>query len=121
MLVEDDATVTGGMRILFEETGHRFHAAASVAEAVERFAADPADVLLLDLTLPDGDGLEVLSRLETRGVRPRAAVALTGRDDPATVARCRAAGCRDVLLKPVPIRDLLRRVGELADAGNGSR
>ena len=38
--------------------------------------------------------------------------ALTGRDDPAVVARCVEAGCKTVLLKPVPARDLLRMCKE---------
>ena len=43
---------------------------------------------------------------------PRVAVALTGRDEPEVVARCRAMGCADVLLKPVPARQLLARAKE---------
>jgi CheY-like chemotaxis protein len=37
-------------------------------------------------------------------------VALTGRDEAEIVARCLAAGCREVLLKPVPVRELVRKV-----------
>jgi DNA-binding response OmpR family regulator len=91
--------------------------AGTVADAVAAAAADPPDVLLLDLTLPDGDGLGVLAGLDARGVPPRAALALTGHDDPETRARCLAAGCRDVLLKPVPARELVRLVGEWARSG----
>jgi CheY-like chemotaxis protein len=91
--------------------------AGTVAEAVAAATADPPDVLLLDLTLPDGDGLAVLARLGARGALPRAAVALTGHDDPETRERCLAAGCRAVLLKPVPARELVRMVGEWARAG----
>jgi CheY-like chemotaxis protein len=102
------------MRLLLEETGHRVSVAGTVAAAVDAASVDPPDVLLLDLTLPDGDGLAVLARLAERGAQPRAAVALTGHDDPETRARCLAAGCREVLLKPVPARDLVRMVGEWA-------
>jgi CheY-like chemotaxis protein len=44
------------------------------------------------------------------------ALALTGHDDPATAERCRAAGCRTVLSKPVRAADLVRA---LAEAGVG--
>jgi CheY-like chemotaxis protein len=86
--------------------------AGSVAAAVEAvaLAARVPDVALLDLTLPDGDGLAVLHRLREIGREPRVAVAVTGRDDADVRARCLAAGCRDVLLKPVPARELSRLV-----------
>jgi CheY-like chemotaxis protein len=57
--------------------------------------------MLLDLTLPDGDGLLVLERLHTDGAAPRVTVAVTGRDEPEVRARCLAAGCHDVLVKPI--------------------
>jgi CheY-like chemotaxis protein len=66
--------------------------------------------MLLDLTLPDGDGLRVLRTLAAEGLAPRVSVALTGHDDPDTVQRCLDAGCAAVLGKPVPIRELLRRM-----------
>jgi CheY-like chemotaxis protein len=83
-----------------------------VAETVSAASADPVDVLLLDLGLPDGDGLTVLAELAKLDALPRVSVALTGRDEPEVIARCRAAGCTDVLLKPVPVAELLRKSRE---------
>jgi len=54
----------------------------------------------------------VLAQLAGSSSAPTVTVALTGHDDEQTVLRCRAAGCHDVLLKPVPVRELLRRAGE---------
>jgi CheY-like chemotaxis protein len=73
-----------------------------VAEALAavRGAERPAAVLL-DLTLPDGDGLAVLRALADAGEPAPPTLALTGHDDPETAARCLAAGCRAVLPKPV--------------------
>jgi DNA-binding response OmpR family regulator len=112
LIVEDNELVTGALRILFEETGRRVTVAHSVADAVRAGSADPPDLLLLDLTLPDGDGLEVHRRLGSGGVHPKATVAITGRDDPATQERCRAAGVTAVLTKPVATRELLARAQE---------
>ena len=112
LIVDDSPHVTGPLRILFEETGRRVSLAASVAEAVESCANERPDLMLLDVTLPDGDGLEVLAQLAGSPSAPTVTVALTGHDDEQTVLRCRAAGCHDVLLKPVPVRELLRRAGE---------
>jgi DNA-binding response OmpR family regulator len=112
LIVDDSPHVTGPLRILFEETGRRVSLAASVAEAVESCETERPDLMLLDVTLPDGDGLEVLAQVAGTAAAPTVTVALTGHDDESTVTRCREAGCRDVLLKPVPVRELLRRASE---------
>ena len=112
LVAEDNELVSGAMRVLFEETGHRVSVAPSIASSVAMALADPVDLLLLDLGLADGDGLEVLAQLRALGAMPRVSVALTGRDEPEIVARCRAMGCHDVLLKPVPARELLRMARE---------
>ena len=112
LIVEDNELVTDALRILFEETGRRVTVAHSVAEAVAAGESDPPDLLLLDLTLPDGDGLEVSRRLNKHGVQPKATVALTGRDDPASMERCSKAGVTEVMVKPVPTKELLRKAKE---------
>lgn len=118
LIVEDNAVVASAMRILLEDAGHTVSEAGSVAGAVGAVQASiqTPDLVLLDLTLPDGDGLSVLSALRDIGREPRITVAVTGRDDPAVRARCLAAGCREVLLKPVPARELPRLVATWLDA-----
>ena len=115
LIVEDNDLVTGALRILFEETGRRVTVAHSVAEGIAACADDPPDLLLLDLTLPDGNGLDVATSLASRGVCPRAMVALTGRDDPESLQRCKDAGITAVMVKPVPTNELLRRATEWLD------
>ena len=112
LIVDDSSHVTGPLEILFEETGRRVVIADSVAAAVRACEAERPDLMLLDVSLPDGDGLGVLAQLAGRSGMPTVTVALTGHDDPLPVQRCRAAGCRDVLLKPVPVRELLRLAAE---------
>jgi DNA-binding response OmpR family regulator len=112
LIAEDNPLVCDAMRVLFSETGHRVDTAGHVAEILDIVESDPVDLLLLDLGLADGDGFDVLDELRSRDVWPRVVVALTGRDEPEIVARCLAAGCRAVLLKPVPARELLRQTKE---------
>ena len=112
LIVEDNELVTGALRILFEETGRRVTVAHSVAEAIRAGEDDPPDLLLLDLALPDGDGLEVSRSLAKHGVHPKAIVALTGRDDPKSLERCSKAGVTDVMVKPVPTKVLLKKTKE---------
>lgn len=109
LVAEDNELVVTAMQVLFEETGHRVSTAPTIVATVRIAATDPVDLLLLDLGLADGDGLDVLVQLKERGTMPRVAVALTGRDEPEVVERCRALGCADVLVKPVPARELLAR------------
>jgi CheY-like chemotaxis protein len=112
LLVEDRPEAAEPVQLLLEETGHRVTVAESVADAIDAARRDAPDVMLLDLTLPDGDGLRVLRTLAAEDLAPRVSVALTGHDDPDTVQRCLEAGCAAVLGKPVPIRELLRRMAE---------
>jgi DNA-binding response OmpR family regulator len=126
LVVEDSELVSSALRILLESTGRRVTIAGSVRAADDAIAAaaaagePPIALALLDLTLADGDGLDVLARARARGAVPRVAVAMTGHDDDATRERCLAAGCTEVLVKPVPTRVLLARVDEWLD-GAGSR
>ena len=124
LLVEDSALVVAALRLLLEETGYRVSAAATVREAIDRAMDDAPDVMLLDLSLPDGSGLDVVAALAARGVVPRVTVAVTGHDDPALRERCLAAGCTDVLLKPIAPLALpgqIRAWLEAVDEGDGRR
>ena len=112
LVAEDNPLVCDAMRVLFSETGHRVSTAGHVAEIVDIAESDPVDLLLLDLGLADGDGFEVLTLLRALATPPRVVVALTGRDEPEIVAQCKDAGCRAVLLKPVPARQLLAQAKE---------
>jgi len=113
LIVDDSAAVTGALGLLFHESGYRVSTAADVEDAVRTGCADRADVMLLDLTLPGGDGLLVLEGLRAAGAEPGVTFALTGHDDDELRDRCVAAGCRDMLVKPVPIRELLALVRSL--------
>jgi DNA-binding response OmpR family regulator len=109
LIVEDNDLVSGALRVLFEQTGRRVSVAGTVADAISVASADRPDLMLIDLTLPDGSGLAILEELRRANRSPRVAVALTGHDEPAIAQQCAALGCADVLLKPVPTRELLRR------------
>ncbi len=112
LLVEDSPMINAALKILLESAGFAVTLATSAAEAAGWSESDPPDVMLLDITLPDGDGLSVIKALDARGMRPATTYAMTGHSDADTRARCIAAGCDDVLLKPVPVRQLLRIVSE---------
>lgn len=114
LIVEDSALVADALGVLLEASGYATGSATTVADALTALRNERYDAMLLDLTLPDGDGLDVLGSAEDAGVTPPPTLALTGHDDPETTARCREAGCVAVLVKPVRRIALL---GALQTAG----
>lgn len=120
LLVEDNALVTSATRILLEDAGFRVSAAGSIGDAYALCQSDRPDAILLDLRLPDGDGLSLLRRLRAEAVPLPVVVALTGRDEPEIRGRCLRAGCVDVLLKPVDTRALAPRIRSWLEASAGA-
>ena len=110
LIVEDSPLVVDAFRVLFTEAGYEVDAAATVAEAIERGTTKRPDLMLLDISLPDGSGLEIMTALKERGSLPRATLAMTGHNDSKSRRICLDAGCVDVLIKPVPIGELLRQI-----------
>jgi DNA-binding response OmpR family regulator len=110
LLVEDNEHVTSAMRILIESVGARVSVASSIADALGFARDDVPRLVILDLTLPDGDGLSIIPVLRAAGTSTF--VALTGHDDAVTRKRCLEAGCIDVVVKPPRAREFVGKVGE---------
>jgi DNA-binding response OmpR family regulator len=108
LVVEDSQYLSDAFRIMLERSGFRVSVAGNIAGALA--LEEQVDVLLLDLSLPDGDGISLLARLHASGRAPRGSVALTGHDDPITRQRCLSAGCAQVLVKPVAVAELIATV-----------
>ena len=113
LIAEDSAITASALRLLFEDAGYEVTVAPSVSEVLLIGSTWKPDIMLLDLSLADGDGLDALARLQADGCAPRATIALTGHDNDELRQRCLDAGCTDVLLKPVPIARLLELVRSL--------
>jgi DNA-binding response OmpR family regulator len=107
LIVEDNEHVTTALQIMLETVPWRVSVADSIGAALAVTRNDPPSVALLDLTLPDGDGLALVGPLLASGATR--IVVLTGHDDRETRQRCLDAGCADVLVKPVSVRDLIDR------------
>lgn len=85
-------------------------------EALAKVAADPPDVLLLDLRMPGRDGIATLEALRERGSQVPVLV-LTTFDDDELVLRALRAGARGYLLKDVALQELVRAIRTLASGG----
>jgi two-component system response regulator MprA len=98
--------------------GFAVRATPSGSEAVRSFAADPPDVLLLDVGLPDADGRDVCQALRARGVRSPV-LFLTARDAVTDRVSGFHAGGDDYLTKPFALAELLVRVHALVRRAPG--
>lgn len=107
LVVEDNEAVTSALRVLYEAEDCRVSVAGTIERALDIAELDPAKLVLLDVSLPDGDGLLLVEALLVAGCKT--VVALTGYDDEDTRLRCIDSGCVDVLVKPVPIKDLMEK------------
>ena len=110
LLVEDDDGVADALVEALRANGHRPTRVRRGADAL--IAHRDADVVLLDLGLPDQDGLEVLRKL--RKIDPVPVLVLTARGDERTVVRGLRLGADDYLVKPVRLAELLARIDAVA-------
>jgi two-component system cell cycle response regulator DivK len=113
LLVEDNETIRHAFAILLEESGYRVLQAASGAEALDLSRRERPALALMDLGLPDQNGLDVTRQLKADpDTRDILVVALTGRALETDQAACLAAGCDGYLAKPIDTRMLLGKIPE---------
>jgi two-component system response regulator MprA len=116
-ICEDDHELRGVVRAALEREGLSVRATASGEEAVVAFAADPPDVLVLDIGLPDADGRDVCQALRARGVRTPV-LFLTARDALPDRLSGFHSGGDDYLTKPFALAELVVRVRALLKRGH---
>lgn len=112
LLVDDESAFRQALTEGLAALGLRVHAAACCAEALNRLEEDPADVVIMDMQMPEVDGIECLRRLKRRW--PHAEVILlTGHASVTSGIAGMESGAFDYCIKPIDVPDLLTKV-ELA-------
>ncbi len=105
LIADDDAGVRMGLAALCQEAGYRTIEASSGRSALEQVATHNPDLVLLDLDMPEGSGLEVLPELVAQE-EPPAVIILTGYADVRTAVQAMRLGADNLLEKPVDTADL---------------
>ena len=107
LLVEDHADTAEVFARLLETRGFRVSVAGTFASALDQARRLPFDLLLCDIQLPDGNGLELLPKLRNElGMDDLRAVAFSGYGGKAIVQRAKEAGFDAYMLKPVEMGKL---------------
>ena len=111
LVVEDHDDTLRSMTMLLHRLGYEVLTADNMTDALRIAMQQPFDILLSDIGLPDGTGLELLKRI--RSIREVPALALSGFGMDEDIERSREAGFSDHLTKPVSIDRLQAAIEQL--------
>jgi two-component system KDP operon response regulator KdpE len=120
LVCDDEPQILRALRVILREAGFDPVPAETAEEALDLAAVRPPDAAILDLVLPDGDGVEVCRQIRTWSQMPIIVLSAVGEED--AKVRALEAGADDYVTKPFGARELvarlqaaLRRVGEGPD------
>lgn len=108
LLIEDEIQIRRLVRTALEEEGHRVLECGTLKEGLAQLHADSVQLLILDLGLPDGDGIAFIRELRTQFALP--VLVLSARSAEGEKIRALDAGADDYLTKPYSSGELLARV-----------
>jgi two-component system, OmpR family, KDP operon response regulator KdpE len=108
LVCDDEPQILRALRIVLREAGFETVPAATGEEALDRAATRPPDAAIVDLVLPDLDGIEVCRRLREWSQMPIIVLSAVG--DEAEKVRALEAGADDYVTKPFGPRELIARV-----------
>ena len=109
--MEDDPALSQGIRLALGHEGRQFVQAGTIGQAERELAERTFDLLILDLNLPDGNGLDLLSRLRDRSALP--VLILTANDLEMDQVTGLELGADDYVTKPFSLAVLRARVNSL--------
>ena len=108
LVVEDEPEIRRIVRLVLEREGHEIHEADGVERGAIEAGTRRPDLVILDLGLPDGEGVDLIRRLRTWSDVP--VIVLSARTDEADKVEALDAGADDYLVKPFGSPELLARV-----------
>ena len=110
LIVDDEDQVRQLIRITFEESGYQVLEASSGKAALEQYRLTPTDLVIIDILMPDQDGLESISIIRHESPKVKI-IAMTGSNDMIGILGfldvAKMLGAHRVLHKPFEMKDLL--------------
>lgn len=117
VIADDHEVVRNGLVSIFEESGIQVVGqAVDGNEAVELAKRSQPDVLLMDIRMPEGDGLHAITRIRDESPETKVVV-LSMYDNPTYVARAVALGAKDYALKGASQEELIETINAVASGG----
>ncbi len=116
LLVEDDTALRGALEELLRREGYEVVKASNVRSAREGIELG-VDLVMLDVTLPDGDGVSLCTQWRSQGIQTPI-LFLTAKDEEFEVVRGMDAGGNDYVTKPFRMQELLSRIRALLRRGS---
>jgi two-component system, OmpR family, KDP operon response regulator KdpE len=111
LVVDDELQILRGLKVILRNAGYSVETAATKAEALDAVSVRPPDVLVLDLVLPDGSGVEVCEEIRRWSTLPILVVSAVG--DEREKVRALDAGADDYITKPFGSEELTARLRAL--------
>lgn len=108
LIVEDEREISELLALYLERAGYQTDRAVSVSEAIRKHAQSMPDLVLLDIGLPGGDGVEVLTAIGQRADTP--VIMVTALDDDVTKLSSLRIGADDYIVKPFNPAEVVERV-----------
>ncbi len=108
LVVDDEPQIVRALKVVLREAGFEGVAAESAAEALDLAAVRPPEAAIVDLVLPDGDGVEVTRRLREWSEMPILVLSAVGEEE--QKVRALEAGADDYITKPFGARELVARL-----------
>ncbi len=108
LVVDDEAQILRALRVILRDAGFEALPASTGEEALDAAALHPPDAAIVDLLLPDMDGVELCRRLREWSQMPMIVLSAVGDED--AKVRALAAGADDYVTKPFGPRELIARL-----------
>ena len=108
LVVDDEPQIVRGLKVILGNAGYRVEQATTKQEALDAVSSRPPDAIVLDLVLPDGDGVEVATDIRRWSQVPIVVLSAVG--DERQKVRALDAGADDYVTKPFGSEELLARI-----------
>jgi two-component system, OmpR family, KDP operon response regulator KdpE len=109
LVVDDELQILRALKVVLRDAGYEPVAVATAEEALDAAATRPPDAAIVDLVLPDGDGIELCERLRSWSEMPILVLSAVGEEE--QKVRALEAGADDYVTKPFGARELVARLG----------